>query len=79
MNEKNDSEEPSSTLMSNASDLFSRKSYREKLAPAQRDFRAWHRPRKQVVRQIQWGSEISWLLDPRLSRFWGLAQSACGA
>jgi hypothetical protein len=26
------------------------------------DFRPWHKPRKQLVREKQWGDEIDWLL-----------------
>src|SRR5215469_1547520 len=77
MNESSHPGEPGSTLMPNTSDVFNRTSYREELAPARRDFKPWHRPRKQAVRQIQWGSEINWLLahkspDDRSLRYLGL-------
>jgi hypothetical protein len=63
MREENDLEEETSGFMQNASDLFNRTKYREEFPTVRRDFKPWHRPRKQVVRHIQWGSEIAWLLS----------------
>jgi hypothetical protein len=37
----------------------------EQRAPAPRPFQPWHRPRKQLVREEVWGSEISWLIDQK--------------
>lgn len=31
--------------------------------PLRREFKPWHKPRKQFVRQDQWGKEIEWLLS----------------
>jgi hypothetical protein len=77
VNEESGLEEPSGALMPSASEVFNRTTYRQEFAPPRRSFRAWHRPRKQVVRQIQWGSEVDWLLsrkpdDDRSFRYLGL-------
>src|SRR5436309_470968 len=41
--------------------IFARPTYDQR-PPAPRPFQPWHRPRKQLVREEVWGSEISWLI-----------------
>lgn len=40
-------------------------SYAPAKRPSRRDFKAWHRPRKQLVRREQWLAEASWVLQQR--------------
>jgi len=44
--------------------IFARATY-EQRPPAPRPFRPWHKPRKQLVREEVWGSEISWLITQK--------------
>lgn len=62
VDDDNELEVPESESSLNLADIFSETSYSQPVR-ARREFAPWHRPRKQVVRQIQWGSEIEWLLN----------------
>ncbi len=64
VNDENESEVPESESSLNLADVFNETSYSQPVR-TRREFAAWHRPRKQVVRQIQWGSEIEWLLSQK--------------
>src|SRR5579871_1075354 len=44
-----------------AESIFATESYQQRVPPA-RPFEAWHKPRKQLVREELWGAEIEWLL-----------------
>lgn len=41
--------------------IFSTLSYAT-LPPTRLDFKPWHKPRKQAIRDWQWGNEVEWLL-----------------
>jgi hypothetical protein len=57
-------------------EIFEVTSYAQR-QPIKREFKPWHKPRKQVVREEQWGQEVNWLLgrkgpDDRSLRYLGL-------
>jgi hypothetical protein len=59
-----------------ADEIFAVTAY-EQLQPAPRDFKPWHKPRKQLVREELWGAEVEWLLaqkppDDTTLRYLGL-------
>lgn len=49
-----------------ADSIFAVSSYRQR-PPTPRQFKPWHKPRKQLVREEVWGSEIEWLLKQKQS------------
>jgi len=57
-------------------EIFNITSYAQR-PPLERDFMPWHKPRKQVVREEQWGAEVEWLLgckpsDDKALKYLGL-------
>jgi hypothetical protein len=58
-------------------EIFSRKSYAQQQPALQRNFKPWHKPRKQAIREMQWGEEVEWIIgrkapDDRSLRYLGL-------
>ena len=43
-------------------DLFGPTSYETPTAPARREFKPWHKPRKQYIRELVWRSAVEWVL-----------------
>jgi hypothetical protein len=56
-------DEPASTP-DDIGSIFARPTY-EQRPPAPRPFQPWHKPRKQLVREEIWGSEIGWLIGQK--------------
>ncbi len=58
-------------------DIFNTRSYTQKQPSLERDFKPWHKPRKQVIREEQWGQEVEWIIgckdpDDKSLRYLGL-------
>lgn len=43
-------------------DIFNARSYAQIQPALQHDFKPWHKPRKQVIREEQWGREVEWII-----------------
>jgi hypothetical protein len=58
-------------------DIFNTRSYTQIQPALERDFKPWHKPRKQVIREEQWGREVEWIIgrkdpDDKSLRYLGL-------